>query len=98
MSGYQPLLTSDLNEAIPSPYRNGRPERHVVFAIDDEEDEEEHDNSPESRYVDDERSARTSNGNPVIHAPRIAPPLKSTFKSREAGEYSCRTNRASSSA
>jgi hypothetical protein len=80
MSGYEPLLTSDVNEAIPSPYRSERRERHVVFAIDDDEDD---DDQPLHRYADDERSPRNIDGN--FDGRRVAPPLRSTLRSREAG-------------
>lgn len=80
MSGYEPLLTSDVNEAIPSPYRNERRERHVVFAIDDDGDD---DDEPLHRYADDERSPRTTDSN--LDGRRVAPPLRSTLRSREAG-------------
>lgn len=83
MSGYQPLLTSDINEAIPSPYNNERRERHVVFAIDDDDDE---DDRPLRSYADDERSPQLSNEG--YNLPRVAPTLRSTVQSREAGKVS----------
>lgn len=82
MSGYQPLLTSDINEAIPSPFNNDRRGRHVVFAIDDDDDE---DDRPLHHYADDENVPRPANDDFESH--RIAPPLRSTLRSREAGQF-----------
>jgi hypothetical protein len=79
-SGYEPLQTSDVNEAIPPPYRNERRERHVVFAIDDDEDD---DDQPLRRYVDEEHSPRNVGSH--FEGQRVAPPLRSTLRSREAG-------------
>lgn len=81
MSGYEPLQTSDINEEIPTPFATDRRERHVVFAIDDDEE----DDLPlsQSRYVDDERSPKPRDND--VPASRVAPALRSTLRSREAG-------------
>lgn len=52
----------------------------MVFAIDDDEEE---DDQPLRRYVDDERPSHNLDSN--FDEQRVAPPLRSTLQSREAG-------------
>lgn len=83
MSGYEPLLTSDLNEAIPSPYAASpsgkKRDRHVMFALEDDSD----DDRPLRAYADDENAPRTPDQD--FSSSRVAPALRSTLRSREAG-------------
>ncbi|KAF8313105.1 hypothetical protein DL93DRAFT_2081473 [Clavulina sp. PMI_390] len=77
-SNYQPLSTSDAHEEAHL-FQNERRERHVVFAIDEDEEE---DDRPLRQYADDESISQSTNHS--IGGGRIGPPLRSTISSREA--------------
>lgn len=81
-SKYQPLQDSDDLDQIPSSSKPGKRERHVVFAIDDDDEEE----GPSlDRYADEDHAPFRSSSLNLNHA--VAPPLKSTVRSREAGRF-----------
>lgn len=83
-SQYQPLQDSDDLDQIPSSSKPAKREKHVVFAVDDDDEEEQ---GPSlDRYADDDRVQFRSSD---LNLGGVAPPLKSTVRSREAGKPDC---------
>lgn len=80
-SKYQPLHDSDDLDQIPSSSRLVKGKKHVQFVLEDGEDEE----GPSlTRYTDDQVTQPRSSDPDLSFG--VGPPLKSTLRSREAGE------------